>query len=78
MSVRTYLLAHCTLVRISGRLVVVGVGNQTGHHSQDGQRVDLHVRVGCELEVGGKGGGDTEGGRERGREERGKRKKREK
>ena len=60
---------------------MVGVGNQTGYHSQDGQGIDLHVRVGCELEVGGKGGdggGDTERGRERGREERGKRKEGEK
>ena len=31
---------------------MVGVRDETGHDSEDGQRVDLHVRVCCESEEG--------------------------
>jgi hypothetical protein len=39
------LLPHGTLVSVSGTLVVVRVGNQASHHSEDGEGVDLHVSV---------------------------------
>jgi hypothetical protein len=39
------LLAHRALVRVPRRLVVVRVRDQPGTHAEDGQRVDLEVRV---------------------------------
>ena len=39
------LLAHCTLVRVARRLVVVRVRDEPRAHAEDRERVDLHVRV---------------------------------
>lgn len=37
------LLAHSALVRVPGRLVVVGVGNEARTHSQQSEGLDLQV-----------------------------------
>ena len=39
------LLAHRALVGVARRLVVVRVRDEAGAHAEDGERVDLHVRV---------------------------------
>ena len=38
------LLSHGALVRVAGGLVVVGVGDQAGHHSQHCEGLNLKVR----------------------------------
>ena len=42
------LLAHSALVGVSGRLVVVRVGDQTSTHPQDGERLNLQMCCGTE------------------------------
>eukprot|EP00964_Phaeocystis_antarctica_P014719 scaffold8129_cov35-Phaeocystis_antarctica.AAC.1 len=39
------LLAHRALVGVPRRLVVVRVRDEAGAHAQDGERIDLHMRV---------------------------------
>ena len=37
------LLTHCTLIRVSWRLVVMRVRNQSGDDSKDAEWLDFHV-----------------------------------
>ena len=39
------LLSHSRLIGISGRLVMVGIRNDTGTHAEDHGRVNFRVRV---------------------------------
>lgn len=41
------LLTHSALIRVSGTLVVVGIGDETGNTAQD--RVGIDLQVSCFL-----------------------------
>lgn len=42
---RSHLFPHGALVGVPGTLVVVGVGDEPRHNAEQGERIDLEVRV---------------------------------